>query len=410
MGSLTEVRLQAWTKARRPIAGKSDGGGLTFTLSRAGTATWVLRYRIAGKARELTLGNYPDMPLKKARKGAAAARAKIDGGVDVASEKRKDLITRSRAGTFRQLAEDYMIRAAPKLAPRTQDEVHRYLDKDILPRIGHLPVGELSGADMVGVVEKVAARSHSVARRAFQFLSVIFAHGIAKHMAKSNPCAGLKLSAILGESPKRRERIKLTDKEIRAILAALPELGRSNELAAKILLATCVRKGELIRAKWANVDLEAGVWTVPNEDSKSGKGFCIPLAPTVAAWFSELSGLACGSDWVLPSLKGGRVNKASHISNSTLNVALGRLDCKARDFSPHDLRSTARSHLAALGVDVLVAERCLNHSLGGLVAVYDQHDYMDERRRALELWAAYLNEAEKARPWNVAPIRAKAAA
>jgi len=110
---------------------------------------------------------------------------------------------------------------------------------------------------------------------------------------------------------------------------------------------------------------------------------------------------------VLPARNGrGRYLK-SHICTSTLNAALARCAFGIRAFSPHDLRSTARSHLAALGVPPLVAERCLNHSLGGLVAVYDKHDYLDERRAALEKWAALLTELE-GRPDNVVPLRAAA--
>lgn len=78
---------------------------------------------------------------------------------------------------------------------------------------------------------------------------------------------------------------------------------------------------------------------------------------------------------------------------------------KCRRFTPHDLRSTCRSHLGALGVDVLIAERCLNHSLGGLVAVYDKHDYLTERRRALELWAAKLASIEKNEGFNVVLLK-----
>ena len=86
-------------------------------------------------------------------------------------------------------------------------------------------------------------------------------------------------------------------------------------------------------------------------------------------------------------------------------LALARLDAELPHFSPHDLRSTARSHLSRLGVSIIVAERCLNHSLGGLVAVYDQHDYMQERRRALELWANVLANAEAGRERTVAALR-----
>ena len=103
------------------------------------------------------------------------------------------------------------------------------------------------------------------------------------------------------------------------------------------------------------------------------------------------------------------------MESSTLNVACNRifaaLDGECRRFTPHDLRSTARSHLAALGVDIIVAERCLNHSLGGLVGVYDQHDYMTERRAALETWASFVLACEAGEPWhqtNVIPIRAAA--
>ena len=82
---------------------------------------------------------------------------------------------------------------------------------------------------------------------------------------------------------------------------------------------------------------------------------------------------------------------------------------KVRRFTPHDLRSTARSHLAALGVHVIVAERCLNHSLGGLIGVYDQHDYLTERRGALETWATFLHACETGEamhPKNVILLKA----
>ena len=234
---------------------------------------------------------------------------------------------------------------------------------------------------------------------------MIFSHGVAKQIVMLNPCDALKVSAIIGVHPKRRERIKLTKDEIRDFLAALPSIGIENSLAIKILLATCVRKCELIRAKWERVDLNKGVWVIPDEHAKGGKGFEVPLSTTVTDWFIELKKYSGESDYVLPSRKQGRDSLARHISRSTLNVAINRLDCDVRHFSPHDLRSTARSYLAELGVDIIVAERCLNHSLGGLVAVYDQHDFMDERRKALNLWAEYIESAQQVKQSNVVPLR-----
>jgi len=115
----------------------------------------------------------------------------------------------------------------------------------------------------------------------------------------------------------------------------------------------------------------------------------------VLAWFLELKTFAGESPYVLPGRAVRFGARARIVSHSTLNVALNRLAVGARRFSPHDLRSTARSYLAELGVNVLVAERCLNHSLGGLVAIYDKHDYLDERRRALALWVSFIETVER---------------
>ena len=105
---------------------------------------------------------------------------------------------------------------------------------------------------------------------------------------------------------------------------------------------------------------------------------------------------------MLPTRRAGE-SKHPHILTLTINVALNKLCNKlegVRRFTPHDLRSTARSHLTELGVNLIVAERCLNHSLGGLVGIYDQHDYMTERRSALELWSNFIVESERGKPWK----------
>jgi integrase len=413
MGRLTDVQIRQLVKAGKPIAGKSDGEGLTFTLSAAGTAAWVLRYRYGGRQKELTLGNYPDLTLAEARKLAAVKRVEVGQGADVAAQKRVEKIGRAQANSFRELAEDYMTRAAPALSDRYRLETRRYLDKDILPRIGGITAKEVTPAEVISLVERIANRSQTTARAAFTMVSAIFDHGVAKHLVAANPCGMLKVSAILGSERETRARVSLTDNQLRAFLTALPDLGRENELALRIILATAVRKGEITRARWEHVDLDAGLWRVPPENQKgkrrkkdAGRDFVIPLAPAVVAWFRELLPLAGRSPMVVPARH--RVGAAT-INHSTFNRALSKLPDSVPRITPHDLRSTARSHLAALGVDVIVAERCLNHSLGGLIAIYDQHDYLDERRRALGLWVAKLEAMEKGEAFNVVSMRRQAA-
>ncbi|MCF7967956.1 MAG: site-specific integrase, partial [Methylococcaceae bacterium] len=208
--------------------------------------------------------------------------------------------------------------------------------------------------------------------------------------------------AICGPATPKRDRLKLTEAELRALIPALAE--NQTALAIKLLLATCTRINELLTAQWVNVDLERAEWTIPTSKTSS-KPFIIPLVPEAIIWFETLKRLSCGSPWVLP----GR-DRRKPISVAAVAAAIDRLCSQTgiRRFTPHDLRSTARSHLAALSVPVTVAERCLNHTLGGIVAVYDQHDYLDERRKALNTWADFLSHCESGREWlpgNVVPIR-----
>lgn len=393
MGKLTDLQIQAWIKLGEPVIGKTDGDGLTFTLSKAGQATWVLRYRFGGKGREYTIGSYPDISLANARKLASTLRAQIDTGVDIAAAKRKAKLELRLATSFRDVCDTYINIATENLKPSTREEIRRYLDKDILPRIGNLNAKDVLEAEVISLIERVAERSQSVARRTFEILSVIMSFAVAKHIMPRNPCVSLKISALIGQTRTRRQRIMLSEDEIKVVLLNSTALGNENALMLKILLATCTRKGELIRAKWEDIELEQGIWHIPAENAKNAKPFDIPLAPTVAGWFRELKALAGKSLFVMPARKNGYGKKAETISRSTLNAALDRVDLGARKFTPHDLRSTARSYLVKQGMSLIAAERCLNHSLGGLVEVYDRYDYFDERKRGLELWATFLESS-----------------
>src|SRR5688500_3653686 len=119
MSGLTEEKLDEFIKAGKPIAGASDGDGLTFRLTRAGTALWVLRYRHKGTQRSLPLGKYPALSVKQARVKARAARVEVDKGKDVVGELKKAKAQASVAGTFRQFAEQHLESARKTLAPKT---------------------------------------------------------------------------------------------------------------------------------------------------------------------------------------------------------------------------------------------------------------------------------------------------
>ena len=399
MGALNDIQIRHWIKAAAPVA-KSDGDGLTFTLSAAGTASWVLRYRYGGKQREKTIGKFPDISLKKARELASADRVRIQQGMDVGREKQIEKHEQIKAMTVKSLVADYEEKVLPGLAASTGVSRRQKIRTYIFPAIGHLTARDVSGADLVDLLERVNAKHPKQVKEVLSVVKTIFDHAQSKKIIDINPAVGISHKAISGVAGRAGStRIMQNDDEIKALLTALGKANRTVEFVTRILLSTAVRIQALMLAEWAHVDFEKKTWLIPPGDGrKSIREFVVPLTEQVIGYFQELKKIAGRSDYVVPVIK-KRKEGDYPMQPGSVNHALERvcadLGDKIRAFSPHDLRSTARSHLGALGVPVAIAERCLNHTLGGLIAVYDQHDYLVERRKALEQWSTKLDILEK---------------
>lgn len=386
---------------------KTDGGGLTFTLSRAGTATWILRYMRDGRARELTLGNYPDLSLTAARKLASEHRVSVDQGKDPAADKRAERLKSRAAWTVRELAVDYRAKVldAGRLSASTLQKRRWDLDNIILPRLAPVRVDKINSLDVVDMLE-ASGRGWDTQKQILTTTNKLFDHAIGRQIIKVNPAAGIKLTALLGPKPAVRKRVMLSEVELRTLLASIDDIGRENALAFRILLATCVRGVELVKARWEHVDFDRSTWYVPDEVVKTRAGFLVPLTPTVKGWFQELYKMAAGSEWVLPARRAGREGK--HVGRTTLWAAFERAFSRGkieiRHFTPHDTRSTAKGHMRNMGVSREISEIALNHVLKGMEGIYDVREEIPERRRALELWATYLVTLESPEPGKVVPI------
>jgi integrase len=409
---LSDMQIRRWIAAGEPVA-KSDGAGLTFTLSRAGTASWILRYMREGRPRELTIGNYPDISLAAARKMASEHRVAVDKGQDPAAEKRAERMKLRGTWTVRRLAEDLTAKVldAGSLAPGTVKAKKWDLEKVILPKLGPLEVQSVIAEDIVTMLER-SGRGWVMQKRILGTTSQLFEHAIGRQLIKVSPAAGIKLAALMGPRPPIRKRVMLQEDELRKLLSSVGDIGDENGLALKIMLATCVRTIELVKARWEHIDFERGTWFVPDESVKTRVGFLVPITPTVAGWFKELERLAGGSPWVLPARDDRRAGQ--HVGRSTLSAALYRAfergALQTRKFTPHDTRSTAKGHMRNLGVSREISEIALNHTLKGMEAVYDVRDEIPERRQALELWASFLVACENGLPWNVVPLKGSAMA
>jgi integrase len=375
---------------------RSDGGGLTFTLSSAGTASWILRYRTAGRAKELTIGNFPDIGLADARKIAREKRSEVDKSGDPAIDKRRVKALALKVWTMRELIDDYRDKIMSGLGVSTQKGYGRNLLR-ILSRLGSYQVTQVSSLDIVEMIEFVDA-PWVESRTLLTTARMLFRHAAGRKLVATNPCIGIDLTALLGKRPATKRRLMLNRDELLLLMRA--DMNRENALAVRLLLATAVRSGELRTAKWSHFDFKRDIWSIP--ESKTGPGIQIPLTEPVKAWLHELRELSGSSAFVLPA-RGDYKNASSTgdrpINPNTIGAAiefwLTEYTPEVRRFTPHDLRSTAKSQMRALGVPRDITEMCLNHKLPGIEGIYDVHTYFEERKQALTVWSDFLIEVER---------------
>lgn len=414
MAKLDSLKVQRLLKAAKPVMA-ADGGGLYLRIRDTGSATWTFRYRYGGKDVWMPLGDARDMSLGTAREDARAARVLIDRGTNPLAEKRQAEAEAQRQGPFKELADRWY---KSEVKPRLQNPeiVWRALENHVLPKLGKKNAQDVTPGDCAAVLDAVRHDYPALANDLLRYLRALFAFARRRHLITASPVADFSTRLDAGGYEKPRDRA-LDRAEIATLLKSIREsetFGRENALAIKLLLALCVRKGELLAAEWEEFDLDGTdrktgpIWRLPVARSKTGAGIDIPLPPPVVEWLEMLKGAALGSPYVFPARRKDSRSRYDHVGLDTLNVALDRLEHDLEPFTLHDLRRTARTQLAALGVRSEVAERCLNHKLKGVEGTYNVHDYFQERRDGLTSWAALIVELDQEGDQNkVVPIRAK---
>ncbi|HER1265287.1 TPA: tyrosine-type recombinase/integrase [Salmonella enterica subsp. enterica serovar 28:e,h:z6] len=426
---LTDIQIRAWIKTGERFEGRADGNGLYLCFpEKYSTPFWRYRYRIAGKQRSMMIGSYSDLSLASARATVKQLAARVALGHDVTREKQEQ-----KAEALSKIEEEKNALRVSKLAAeyferqilnrwKHPDILRRRIDKDINPSIGKMKVEDVKPRHIDDMLQKIVARgAPTVANDVLRWTRRIFDYGIKRHALEINPAAAFDITDAGGQE-KSRDRSLTRDELIQMFHAMRMAKGfsRENELSIKLILCLAVRKMELCGAQWTEFDLDNAVWHLGNCERfnvktgkleewnpKNGEAIDIPLPPPAIEWLRELHEISGNSRWLLPARK-MQHRMIPHIQESTLPVALAKVRREmpdVPDFTIHDFRRTTRTHLAALGVDPVVAERCLNHRIRGVEGIYNRHQYFDERRQALVLWAGLLVALEQGNDYNVTPIK-----
>lgn len=380
--------------------------GLGLRVRADGSRTWLFLYRFGGAQRRITIGAASSDPsgwtFKKAQSAARAYRTDVDRGIDPKAErdaKQEEARVQDGAKTVLETVEAYLKAREPEMKPRSHEECARHLQKQWQPLHKHSlhRVTPEMVADQLKVIER---KSGPVARnRAHSSLSAMYSWAIIEHFSRPRPTNPVADTGKVEESDGRERTLK--DTELAAIWRNCPENGYGR--IVKLLMLTAQRREEIGGLRDTEIEGESNTALIalPGSRTKNGKPHDVPLsdlAQDVLAGQPRLK----GRDLVFGEGSGGYSGWSR--SKEALDTA-----CGVKDWTLHDLRRTAATRMADLGVQPHVIEAILNHISGhkaGVAGIYNRSTYAAEKRAALDLWANHIRtilaQAEGA---NVTRIR-----
>jgi integrase len=385
--------------------------GLALRVSEQGHRSWSFLFTSPrdGKRARATLGTYPGTPLASARAKALEARGHVDAGEDprlvLAGQGAAQMTVEGLVGAY--------LKDPEKAGLRSRDEIERRLNRNVVPAIGSLKVSDLRRRDVRTVTDAILKRGAKVeATRVFEDVRALVRWAVENEHLDANPLDGMAKPAEATSS----NRV-LSDAEIRTLWNGLPAaLARSDssQRIIKLCLVTAQRVGEVAGLVPAELDLGAREWRIPGSRTKNGHAHVVPLSDLAIEIIAEAAEAAgkgapifpCGDGSLAPAAVARTILRANEVSEER---PLGRFGIAP--WSAHDLRRTALTGMARLGVPPIVLGHVANHRTttraGVTLAVYSQYSYAKEKREALEQWAEHL-QAIVATHGTIAPLRRSA--
>jgi integrase len=390
-------------KTLKTDAADSIVPGLAVRVGAAGQRTFVLVRRFPGRTNPTrrAIGAYPAISLEEARATArdwiGLIQRGIDPAVQVAIEREANRVRQSN--TFAAVAESFLKKHAA--SRRTATAIGRLVRGKLISRWRDQPIDTISKRDVIDMVEDIQEKSGAaMARQSLAYARRLFGWAAARDLISTNPFLTISTADFL--PPKvSRDRV-LVDAELALVLkatAADSGVGYPTSEFTRFLLLTACRRGEAADAVWAEFDLAQGTWLLPAARVKNASEHVLPLPAVVIDLLAALPRFA-GSEFVFSDTAGRRPISGFSTRKVKLDRRIAELNSGTpiASFTWHDLRRSAASGMAALGIAPHVIESILNHRDGvvsGIARIYNRHDFRAEKAHALATWAAHLDRLER---------------
>ena len=398
---LTDVKCKnAMCPPDRRQARFTDSGGMYLQVSPNGSKRWFLKYRVAGKEKQLALGRYPDMSLAEARRARDAAKLQKAAGVDpVQARKIEKLKAINPAGdTFKVVALEWFDKQAPHWSQAHAVRSKRQFERDLFPWLGERKMADVTPMELLATLRKTEERGAiETADRGLMLTRQVWRYAVATGRAERDIAADLK-GAL---SPYRGKHFAaITDPvKLGELIRAIRAYKGGPIVRAALQLAPMLfqRPGELRAAEWSEIDLDAGLWTIPaarKKRSKDGKEngdpHLVPLPRQAVEVLRGLHGYTGHGRMVFP----GERSHDRPISENSVRTALITMGYTPDIQTWHGFRATARTMMAErLDCDPLVIEAQLAHAVKDANGrAYNRTTYLKQRTDMMHAWADYLDK------------------
>jgi integrase len=392
MPRLTDAQVKAAKPAKDRSFKLYDEGGLFVLVHPNGSRYFRMRYVLHGREKQLAFGVYPEVTLARARERAQAARVAIREGKDPAVERRKAKLAGAAAAeaTFRVIAEEWVEAKAASASPSYASHVRSALRARLLPKLGSIPVDEITAPVLLGALKAIEAQGRlELTRRCRMWAKQILDYATATgRRSGENPARALTKDVLA--PPRRNHRPALDEAHAGLFLRRLVEYPGKPEtrLAITLLMLTAARPGEIQAARWEEFDLPRAEWRLTAERMKARREHRVPLSRQAVEALEELRKFTGTEEFLFPS--GSK--RAPWISENTLGKACAIL-LPEQHITAHGMRSffsTWANESGEFRHDVI--EAALAHAQGDQVrAAYNRSTYSKERRELMQAWADQLD-------------------
>jgi len=397
---LTELAIKNLKPKERAYK-KADTGGLCLEIAPSGGKLWRWRYRFNHKQQTLALGKWPAVSLAEARRRRDEARELVEAGKHPTREKKAEKLRRAYEGenTFEKIARSWLELKHKGFSEKYRKQCLARMEQRVSPMIGSLPITEITIPDVVRVVEKISnSGTVETAKKMKQLISQTFRYAAQKGLCLHNPAADLR--GIL-PSVQEKHYASVPPSELPALLKAID--ARENDMskaAMQLLALTFVRTGELIGAKWEEINWNREEWHIPKERMKMKRPHMVPLSSQALTLLKDLQQQTGDKPHIFHSF----ASKSKHISNGTILMALRRMGYQNR-MTGHGFRSVASTILNEKGYAPDVIERQLAHEDADKIrSAYNRAEYLLERKKMMQDYADILDEMKKADDKKVTPF------